>query len=167
MRDSCQPKVQSRGYDAVAITHPSAASYVRIGKWMGRPHYTLQDWLLDWEWWTVHVIPEFLEVPSRALLEKVEAYFKVRYEDDPRWRQARMLEAWRFILDNLQNLIAENTVSVCPSGELSLHREFATTLWLYFNDEGSSAAIDRAILTPEILEEFGRLIRENLGQPSD
>ena len=129
---------------------------------MTLPHYTLQDWLVDWEWWTMHVIPEFLEAPSRALLEKVEAYFKVRYEDDPQWRQARMLESWQFILSKIQSLIADETAWMRPSRMLSLHPDLPTVLWFYFKDEDRSEGIHPVIFTPSDLESFAQRIRRTV-----
>jgi hypothetical protein len=126
---------------------------------MTLPRYILQDWLVDWEWWTIHVIPEFLEAPSRALLEKVEAYFNVRYEDDARWRQARILESWQFILNHIQSLIADETVGLHPSRTLNLHPDLPTVLWFYFKDEGRSKGIRPVNFTPNDLESFAQRIR--------
>ena len=126
---------------------------------MALPYYTLQDWLLDWEWWTIHVIPEFLEAPSRALLEKVEAYFKVRYQDDPQWRHARMLEAWQFFLSNIQSFIAEETASACSNGTLNLHPDLSTVLWFGYSDAGGRKELPRVLFTPSALDSFAQSIR--------
>ena len=127
---------------------------------MPLPHYTLQDWLVDWDWWTMHVIPEFLEAPSRSLLEKVEAYFKIRYQDYPQWRQGRIVEAWQFVLSNIQSLITEETASVCSNGMLRLHPDLSTVLWFSYSETDGSKDVPRVLFTPSALESYAQTIRK-------